>query len=242
MVQVVAHLHHESVQFVHDPRYNWIMMTERTYRWYSEHDFSDDRAYDCPHSKEFSIKDFDVFGVTDQVPTLENIRPLLDEYASWWKSVEKDWNNYRDPSNGHLRGVHWTMGPLLKDPTLKDRKRIHEYVVKNHTKWSIPVVGNPSVDESIHLALLNTTKKNDPTGDTKGGEIGCFILFNKNATGRVIDIIARKTKKVKIQLDCARHGNVTKETLVYLMNEGRSSSVKTSSMKRLMDLGQLKVA
>lgn len=113
--------------------------------------------------------------------------------------------------------------------------------MKTSPKNIVSVVYNPNVPEDVLMDILNVDPKKDPTKDTKGGEIGCFILHNKKVSGRVVDVISRKTKKIGIQRDCVGHPNVTRDTLVFLSKNGKSATVKRDALEVLVKRGWLDV-
>lgn len=225
---------------------------KRTYRWFTTHDTyndceGEDGYYETekpgdgePLFKETTGKNLQkalkCLDILDQVPTLDNFRPLVDMYSKWWETVEVSWKNYEN-GEPHLVALHWILGRVIQHPDIDPE--ILRYVAKTSPKNIISVVYNPNVPEDLLLEVLN--QKKDSTKGTKGGEIGCFILHNKKVSGKVINTIARKTKRIGIQRDCTSHPNVTKETLVWLSREGKNENVKKDARNELVERGMVKI-
>lgn len=225
----------------------------RTYRWYTSHDTyvgrddyystdDDQSLFSETHSHNIETA-LEPLGILDEVPNFDNLIPLVDEYSKWWERVDKSWKVYENAqkARSHLVALHWILGRIIQDPTLTDRDRILEYVARNSPNNIIEVVYNPKVSESLLLEILYRDPKKDPTQKTKGGEVGCFVLHNKHITWKVVDVVARKTKKIGIQRDCVGHPNVLRETLVFLSKDGKSSTVKKDALKVMMERGWLDV-
>lgn len=224
-------------------------MNDRTYGWYATHDTyvgcddfyeTDDRGISKETHSSNLKKGLQELGVLDQVPTLENFKPLIDMFTAWWEKVDKDWSEYTRQNGGPLVVLHWVLGRILQDPNIDHR--ILRYTVEACPRNTINVVYNPNVPEDLVMELLDRSGgKNDPTSKTKGGEIGCFILHNKKASSTVIDKIAQKTKRASIQKDVIDHPNVARETLVFLFKNGRSEPVKRLALRELTTRGWLDV-
>jgi hypothetical protein len=232
------------------------LMAKRTYRFYTTHNTypGRDDYYETEkpgdgvplfqETRNSNIqKSLECLDILDKVPTLDNFKPLIDMYSEWWEKVDKNWNEYENASkkgNGHLVSLHWILGRVLQDPGIDPE--ILRYTVRTSPKNVISVVYNPKCPEDVLMGLLeNNGSKKDSTKGTKGGEIGCFILHNKGVSSKVVDTIARKTKKVTIQRDCIRHPNVSRETLVFLSKEGRNNNVTRDARNELVERGFVKV-
>lgn len=228
-------------------------MKMRTYRWFTTHDTynecdGEDGYYDTEKGEGTPLfeettggrlqKSLKCLDILDKVPTLDNFRPLVDMYTKWWETVEVSWKNYEN-GEPHLVALHWILGRVLQHPSIDPE--ILRYVVKTSPKNLISVVYNPNVPEDLLLEILNRDPKKDPTKGTKGGEIGCFILHNKKVSSKVIDLVARKTKKITIQREVTCHPNVSKETLVWLSREGKNENVKKDARNQLVERGFIKV-
>jgi len=189
------------------------------------------------------LDNFEKIGLLNEVPTFENLIPWIDEYCTWYKGVDKDWNVFtqEEKNGGIFVTLHWTLSHVLSDPHLDPK--VFEYVYKNHlSKFAITLVNNGGFPEKFVKEMIeNTGSKTDPTKGTKGGEITCFVLHNKSASAKIVDLCARKTKKVTIQRDVVDHPNVSRETLVYLSQEGKNPNVKKDALSKLVDKGWLNV-
>jgi hypothetical protein len=226
------------------------MTEKRTYRWYTTHDTyvgrdeyyeTDDRGiFSETHSRGLQKALGDII---DLVPDFDNFTPRSLEYQEWYNKVDKDWNEFEKAKKegSYLVAWHWIGGRILQDPDLTDRDRILEFVARNCPKCLISVIYNPKVSESLLLEILNRDPKKDPTRGTKSGEIGRFILYNKKVSSKVVDLVARKTKKVTIQRSVIRHPNVSRETLVWLSKEGKNSNVQKDALNELVERGFVKV-
>jgi hypothetical protein len=225
--------------------------TKRTYSWYTLHQFEygektyfvlpgHEKPVNAP-SGNMNIEQFAKHGLADKVPTLTNIRPLIDMYVDWYDNkVSKDWNEYSKPGTEFLRTLHWILQHIFQDPTIDPE--ILRYAVNASEKFGISVVYNPSCPRDIIERYLGVTgTKDDPTKHTKGGEMVCFILVNKYLPSDLVDKCARMTKKVSTQKDVIEHRNVSRETLVYLSKNGKSDTVKKNALKMLVTKGWLTV-
>jgi hypothetical protein len=235
-------LRFETVKFNHDLRYSRLPMEKRTYRWYTTHNTYAPGADYSETSEMEGVnlqKGLDRLDILDKVPTLENFKPLVDMYSEWWKTVEVSWKNYEN-GEPHLVTLHWILYRVLQDPSIDPE--ILRYTVKVSPKNVISVVYNPNCPEDVLVRLLEKSgTKEDPTKNTKGGEIGCFILHNKKVSSKVVDLIARKTKRASVQRDVIRHPNVSRETLVRLSKEGRNPNVQKDARNQLVERGFVKV-
>lgn len=225
-------------------------MTTRTYGWYVLHsprtghkdewyENDPDARYANAPSPRVHLEHFQKLGLLDTVPTFDNFVPLLDQYMEWYKRVDENWNIFtqEEKAKGLMVTLHWTLSHVLCDPNID--VKILEYVYQKYlSKFAITLVYNASFPERLLREMIeNTGKKTDPTKGTKGGEITCFVLHNKYISGDIVDLCARKTKKVTIQRDCVGHPNVKRETLVYLAKEGKNENVKKDARNALIEKG-----
>lgn len=230
------------------------MMTNdaRTYGWYVLHHFDNGRAtyYDVSPDQEYAnapsprmhLDHFRALGLIDQVPTFDNLVPLVEQYSEWYETVVESSSLYdeEEKRGGLMVTLHWTLCNILQCPTLD--AAILRHVVRTFPRFTIPIVYNTSCPEDVMVALLeHSGTKRDPTRETNGGEIGCFILRNKMTPAAVIDMIAKKTKRTTIQRDVMVHTNVSRDTLVYLSQNGRSDRVKSEALAQLVRRGWLNV-
>lgn len=222
----------------------------RTFKWYCLHHIFSGKVYERDINEVYAnadgpkvhIETWTQVGVVDEVVTLKNFKPLFDQYVKWWEEVDKDWNVYeveKKKGNSLFLSLHWMTGDLVSDPGID--LEVLEYVYR--TGRCIPkMCDNPSLPEHIVRELIEVSgTKKDPTGGTKGGEVVCFLLHNKQLPGHLVDLSVRKMRKATNQKDSINHPNITDDTLRYLVNEGKSESVKKNALRELMKRGSLKV-
>jgi len=203
-------------------------------------------AYETSGKNSSRFKDdFRTLGVLNEVPTLENIKPLLQLYADWMVEAERNWNLYTLEENtvGGVRfTLHWVLHIILQDPTIDPL--IIRYVLDTFPKnFVIACVYNPVCPEDLIERLIKSSgTKTDPTRSTKGGEVTCFILHKATLPSSLVDECARKTRKASNQQDVIKHPNVSQDTLVFLSREGKSESVKRNALRELVKRGYLMIA
>lgn len=107
---------------------------------------------------------------------------------------------------------------------------------------AISTIHDPNASEdALCLALQTSGTKQDPYKGTNGGEIAYFILQNRNATSKVVDQCARKTKKVTTHKAVISHPNVSRDTLVFLFHNGKSDTIQKDALFELIKRGWLEV-
>jgi len=213
-------------------------MEARTFGWYvtqwyslSSGDFLQSKSTaglkdECRAQRQ--TDDLKALGVFDQVPTLDNAKPLVEGYMAWWKTVEEAWANYNRPNNPYMV-VHWLLPQILQDPNTSTD--ILRYVVEACPKMWRPCAYNRACPEDLLRSMIDVSgTKSDPMRETKGGEIVCFILHNRFVSPLIVDLCARKTKRAKTQKSVVEHPNVSHDTLRYLSREGCSERIKKDAL------------
>lgn len=208
----------------------------RTLAWYACHDFYEDgRVYSHRPEQGFvnapavtsKLALLAQAGLHDLVPNAENMRPLFTEHAA---------------VKGTVREVlHWVFATMLRDPSLDPAvlRLVFELAPGGQ---AIALVSNPNCPDEIRDFYLKVSgTKNDPTKTTKGGEVVVFFLHDRTLPGRYVDLVARSCRKAGTQESAALHANASRETLAWIVRNGKSDAVKRTALWTMHLRGMLTV-
>ena len=215
----------------------------RTYGWYATHHlFTDGTFSDTTRggdpvnapSWKTNLKNLEALGVKDLVPSVDNYRPLLQMWEEWEK---KSWTERMKEPGHPCETLHWILNDVLKDTTLAP-----EMFWAFFSRSPITVIENAGCPEPLLRQLIERTgTKDDTSRETKGGEMTVFALYNRALPPHLVDLCARKTRKASIQKDVITHPNVTRETLVHLVKDGKSDPVKRDALLMMFTRGWLNI-
>lgn len=122
----------------------------------------------------------------------------------------------------------------MSDPTL-DHNILREISRRFGKKFNDKIIENFGCPPDLVLELLKTGTKEEKEWRAK------FAVFNKGLKPEALDHIARTTKLIKVQQSVVHHPNVSKETLVFISEHGRSEPVRKSALFTLHENGLLTV-
>lgn len=211
----------------------------RTLAWYACHGFYEDgRLYSYDIKQGFAnapsvaanLQVLREAGLHDALPTVEVLRPLLTDQAAWQVEVDKSWKAY-EAERGKLREtLSWILSVVLKDPCLSaDVLRL--FYELGPSRYAITLVSHPGCPDDIRDFYLSVSgTKNDPTKTTKGGEVVVFFLHDRDLPTRYVDLVARRCRKAGTQESAALHANVSRETLTWIVQNGKSDAVKRTAL------------
>lgn len=227
-------------------------MAKKTYGWYvdNHYDTIDGKFYEADKTvrpvfieaePELQRQNLKKLGIHDEVPTLENFKPIIDQYAEWWKKIEENCNVLVEDEESPNTTLHHVLSQVLYDPEVDPE--ILRYAVTKKPSLAIVVIYNKNCPEDLlkHYVKISGTDK-DPTIDTAGGELIYFILANRFTCSRIIDFCVMNTKPDSLrQLDACEHPNVSRQTLTWLYWYGASEEVKKEALYALAKRGYVKI-
>ncbi len=222
----------------------------RTLAWYVCHGFYEDGqlySYDIKQgfanapSVATNLQVLREAGLHDALPTVEALRPLLADQVAWWTEVDKSWEAYEAEESKLRVTLSWILSTVLKDPSLPaDVLRL--FYELGSSRYAIILVSHPSCPDDIRDFYLSVSgTKNDPTKTTKGGEVGIFMLHDKRLPGKYVDQIARTCRKVGTQHSCVSHPNVGRDTLAWVVQNGKSTTVKQIALWIMHERGMIQL-
>lgn len=220
---------------------------KRTYGWYARHYINhltgvpevrdvDRESCNAPTPRT-NLENLTTLGLVDQVPDVENVTRVL-EGLKVGDPGPRDWTARPIGKGRPWETMHWIISDVFKDPTL-DPALLLLVLEKDPERFVIPVVSHPRCPDEVVLRCLKSDPGVDHTRQTKGGEIACFVLHNRDLSGHLVDACARAARKATVQKDIIVHKNVTRETLVFLVNHGKTDPVKREALLALHQKGWL---
>lgn len=194
----------------------------------------------------------------DREPDLETFKVLWEVQKAWEKLPygKKKYDpgvpgyDVRHVMSSLIEDVLYDMDPEIFRWFLTEEIFTEDPPTKKNGKdpWTYPFCGmtlhlvkHPSCPPDVLDRMITLPKDKDPTGQTNGGNILAFLVYNTALTGDQLLKIAQMSKRVRDQKDVLEHSNVTREVVRYLSTDGRSSSVKKSALKFAMDRGWVSV-
>lgn len=223
-------------------KYGWYVLNKFWDDGRGTYPVSPDERYQMgvssPQQRLDNLKDA---GLLDEEVTFDNIIPLLDQYTKAQREWSKNWDLFRKEHGTLLETLHWVLGNILMDPSIDQKILMHVIEHCAVGVLHISIAHNAGASESVFNALLDKNAKKDTTGDTKGGEIGCFCLNNPNVQPNVIDRIVRKTKKAFIKKDAINHKNTSTKTLSFILESSTSDAIKKEVLFVLYQKGGLHI-
>lgn len=216
----------------------------RTYGWYATHYIS--HIDGTPSDKTVggdpinapswrtNLKNLEALGVKDVVPNPENFERLRLMTIEWNK---QPYDTRPEPLTAQAETAHWILNDILKDPTL-DTAMFRAFV-----SWRpITIIENPGCPEDVIRSLIETSgTESDSSKKTKGGEMGIFALYNRALSPALVDLCVRKAKKASTQKRAMEHQNISRASLVYLVNSGKTDAVKREALLLMFQKGWLTV-